>query len=136
MIGEPGEWIPVLKNYKWGFVNWKGKEMASFDFDFVEKLDNNYFIVERAGQVGLVRIQNNILVFTIPLAYLSIDQLDATLLLVKNVDGYGITNYFGEILVPTRYLQIQKYEDEVLKLITSTELLYYFKRNSFILQHK
>lgn len=136
MIGEPGEWIPVLKNYKWGFVNWKGKEMTTFDFDFVEKIDNNYFIVERAGQVGLVRIQNNILVFTIPLAYLSIDQMDATLLLVKNVDGYGLTNYFGEILVPTRYLQIQKYGDEVLKLYSPTELLYYFKRNSFILHHK
>ena len=62
--------------------------------------------------------------------------MDATLLLVKNVDGYGLANYFGEILVPTRYLQIQKYGDEVLKLYSPTELLYYFKRNNFILQHK
>jgi hypothetical protein len=136
MIGEPGEWIPVLKNYKWGFVNWKGKEMTGFDFDLVEKLDNNYFIVERAGQVGLVRIQNNNFVFNIPLAYLSIAKLDSELLLVKNIDGFGLTNYFGEILVPNQYLQIQKYGDGVLKLFTPTELVYYFTRNSFILKHK
>lgn len=136
MIGEPGEWIPVLKNYKWGFVNWKGKEMTSFDFDFVEKLDNNYFIVERAGQVGMVHLQNNNLVFSLPLAYLSIAKLDADLLLVKNIDGFGLANFSGEIVAPNLYLQIQKYADGVFKLFTPTELVYYFKRNSFILQHK
>ena len=136
LIGEPGEWIPIMKNYKWGFVNWKGKEMTSFDYDFIEKLDNEYFLMEKSGHIGLARIQNNNLVFIIPLEFLSISKLDAELLLLKNIDGYGLSNYFGEIVVPANFLQIQRYSDGILKLFTPTELVYYFSRNSIILKHK
>jgi len=122
-IGEWGEWMPVMKGFKWGFVNQKAKEMTLFEYDFVEKVSNSLFIVEKNGLSGLLTTNGS---FVLPLVYKSIVQLGTNLLLVEDKNGFGVSTRDGQIRIPAMYSQIKYYEKDVLILYKDDGISFYF----------
>ena len=122
-INEWGDWIPVMKAFKWGFINQKAKVMTLFEYDFVEKVSNSLFIIEKNGLSGLLATNGS---FVLPLAYKSIVQLGANLLLVEDENGFGVATRDGQILIPTMYSQIKYYEKDVLILYKDDGISFYF----------
>ena len=122
-IGEWGEWMPVMKGFKWGFVNQKAKEMTLFEYDFVEKVSNSLFIVEKNGLSGLLTTNGS---FVLPLIYKSIVQLGTNLLLVEDKNGFGVSSRDGQIRIPAVYSQIKFYDKDTLVLYKDDVISYYF----------
>ncbi len=122
-IGEWGEWIPVMKGFKWGFINQKAKEMTLFEYDFVEKVTNGLFIVEKNGVSGLLATNGS---FVMALVFKSIVQLGTNLLLVEDKNGFGVFSRDGQIRIPAVYSQIKFYDKDTLVLYKDDVISYYF----------
>lgn len=121
-VGEWGAWFPVMKNVKWGFINPKGKEVTLFDYDFVEKVNNNLFIVEKNGSFGLLSVNG---IAILPPEFKSIFVFGDSLLLVQDANGYGISTLSGEVLIQRIYDEIKSYENDVLELHKNQVVSYY-----------
>ena len=121
-INEWGDWIPVLKNFKWGFVDQKAKVVTLFEYDFTEKINNSLFIVEKNGLLGVLTTKG---VFSIPIAFKSIVRLGKDFLLVEDQNGFGLYSIEGKLIIPTIYNLIKYYEKDVLVLQKNDSLSYY-----------
>ena len=122
LIGECGDWIPCMKNFKWGFINPSGKEMTIFENDFVEKVSNNLYVVEKAGLVGLFSTSGT---FVLPLSYASIEKLENNLFLVADSNGFGLSTTEGKFIVPTSFQKITYYDQDTFELYSQHSISYY-----------
>ena len=133
LIGECGDWIPCMKNFKWGFINPSGKEMTLFEYDFVEKVTNNLYIVEKAGLVGLFSTSGT---FVLPLSYASIEKLENNLFLVEDGNGFGICTTEGKFIVPTSFQKITYYDQDIFELYSQHAISYYLIKSSVFINPK
>ena len=133
VIGECGDWIPFMKNFKWGFINSNGKEMTLFDYDFIEKVSNNIYIVEQAGLVGLFSTSGT---YVLPLSYASIEKLDNNLFLVEDKNGFGICTTDGKFIVPASFSKITYYDQDTFALYSQYSISYYLIKSNVSINPK
>jgi hypothetical protein len=133
LIGECGDWIPCMKNFKWGFINSNGKETTLFDYDFVEKVSSNLYIVEKAGLVGLFSTSGT---YVLPLSYVSIEKLENNLFLVEDSNGFGISTTEGKLIVPPSFPKITYYDQDIFELYSQHSVSYYLIKSGIFINPK
>ena len=133
LIGECGDWIPCMKNFKWGFINPSGKEMTLFEYDFVEKVTNNLYILAKAGLVGLFSTSGT---FVLPLSYASIEKLENNLFLVADSNGFGVSTTEGKFILPTSFSKITYYDQDTFELYSQHAISYYLIKSSVFINPK
>jgi hypothetical protein len=133
LIGECGDWIPCMKNFKWGFINPSGKEMTLFEYDFVEKVTNNLYILEKAGLVGLFSTSGT---FVLPLNYASIEKFENNLFLVEDSNGFGVSTREGKFIVPTSFPKIRYYDQDTFELYSQHAISYYLIKSGVFINPK
>ena len=97
-IKSDGNLVTVKKDGKYGIINLNGKLIIDFNFDFIELLEDGYYIYKQKGKFGISNINNN---FFVKPKYDNIEEFNDGYAIVKHKSKYGIINDEGkEILNP------------------------------------
>ena len=107
--------------------------MTLFEYDFVEKVTNNLYIVEKAGLVGLFSTSGT---FVLPLSYASIEKLENNLFLVEDGNGFGICTKEGKFIVPTSFQKITYYDQDIFELYSQHSISYYLIKSGVFINPK
>lgn len=92
---------------KYGYINYKGKQILDFEYDSIERInnDNNYLIVRKNGQYGLYK--NNEVIINCNYQEFKHEE-DINLYFVKRGNLYGVLDENGKVIVHVNYPEIQK----------------------------
>lgn len=134
-IGSCGVWVPVVKinEEKWGFIDRNGIEMSLFEFDFVQRINDELFIVTQNGKSGVISTNEG---FIVPMEYDDIIFWNTNYLLVLNANKKGIFTLEGNQILNAEFDMIKSFRDNCWVLQKSNELMYYFIDNQQFLKLK
>ncbi|NBV68488.1 MAG: WG repeat-containing protein [Flavobacteriia bacterium] len=134
-LGDPGKWVPVLKQKggKWGFVDRKGMEMTLFEFDYVEKLNDVLFAVSSDGKTGVLSCEEG---FVLPMEFDDVVLWNGDRLLAFKDEKRGIFTTMGMKVVECEFDMIQQFNPFTWVLKKGNEILYFFPETKEFLKRK
>ncbi|RFC53956.1 WG repeat-containing protein [Brumimicrobium aurantiacum] len=132
-IGTYGDLIPVSKGDGWGYANSNVRLKIDYQYDYAFEFVNGKAIVEKEGKVGLIDIENELIV---PLEFESIKRLSDSILLVKKQGLYGLIGIDNSLMVEVSYHRISEYSPNLYQLVKDHEVSYFDKVKKEIISLK
>jgi hypothetical protein len=102
--GRPSEgFIPVRKNYRWGFADLKGKLKIACKYESVEPFVNNFALIHQKQLTGLIDTSGTLLIEAL---YDDIFVLEKAIM-VRSHSKNGLLTLEGIMLIPCNYDKIE-----------------------------
>ena len=99
------------KNFKYGVVNYDGKELIPLKYDEIKRVDKVFFKVKKDNRYGLYSLKGEELIEPI---YEDIGTFKEDIIKVKRNSRYGILNKNKYIVVPFQYDYIDELSDGLI----------------------
>lgn len=123
--------IPVVKDMKWGLIDFKGKIIKSYEFDLLEDWNGRGILVQKNGLSGLWNYE---FASVLPIEFNSIKVFENQFYIVTKGSKCGLYDFSGKPIIPIIYDRIQPFEKDCLTLINENEVSYYFIRTNHYLK--
>jgi outer membrane protein assembly factor BamD (BamD/ComL family) len=123
--------IPVVKDSKWGLIDFKGKIIKSYEFDLLEDWNGRGILVQKNGLSGLWDYN---FASVLPVEFNSIKVFENQFYIVTKGSKCGLYDFLGKPIIPIIYDRIQPFEKDCLTLINENEVSYYFIRTNHYLK--
>ncbi len=123
--------IPVVKDSKWGMIDFKGKVIKSYEFDLLEDWNGRGIMVQKNGLSGLWDYN---FVSILPIEFNSIKVFENRYYIVTKGSKCGLYDFSGKLIIPISYDRIQLFDKDCVSLINENEVSYYFTRTSHYLK--
>ncbi len=123
--------IPVVKDSKWGLIDFKGKIIKSHEYDLIEDWNGRGILVQKNGLSGLWDYN---FLSILQIEFNSIKVFDNQFYIVTKGSKCGLYDFSGKLIIPILYDRIQLFEKDCLTLINENELSYYFIRTNHYLK--
>ena len=103
--------LKVMKDGKYGVVNFEGKEIIKCEYDEITALPEvtNELLVKKDGKYGIINEMGTTVLYT---EYVSISALGTKAedgYIIRNEDGYGIATSSKKIIITPQYDEIKKF---------------------------
>lgn len=92
--------IVIRKDYKYGMINYQGREILECKYDYIYERKNNTFLVSLNGKCGIIDGSGKI---AIPLIFDSIDESGSGLSAAQLDGRYGYINEAGDVMIPFKF---------------------------------
>lgn len=123
--------IPVVKDSKWGLIDFKGKMIKSYEFDLIEDWNGRGILVQKNGLSGLWDYN---LETILSIEFNSIKVFENQFYIVTKGSKCGLYDFSGNLIIPISYNRIQLFDKDCVTLINENELSYYFIRTNHYLK--
>lgn len=129
-IGGFSEYIAVLKGDKWGYLSKNGNLMIANSFSSAFSFEGNF---AKAGGAPLVGIINKRGDYQIEPYFEQINFFNDSVLITKSRGNFGLLLTNGDTLLDFKFVKIEPYSEEVVRVETKEEIYYYnVKQAKFI----
>jgi outer membrane protein assembly factor BamD (BamD/ComL family) len=123
--------IPIIKDFKWGLADFKGKIIKPYEFDLLEDWNGRGILVQKNGMSGLWNYE---FASVLPIEFNSIKVFENQFYIVTKGSKCGLFDFAGKPIIPIIYDRIQPFEKDCLTLINENEVSYYFIRTNHYLK--
>lgn len=116
----------------WGLMDFSNEVIAPNQFDAIEILENNYFIVYKDGLVGVINAQGNEI---IPMEYDRIKSLGGHFFAVSKQGVWGVNSH--TLKTKIEYKKCEIFNEDLILLIRNDDKIAYFQKSSGeLIEHK
>ena len=112
---------------KYALANSQKELLTDFSYDSLKVFDDNYFLVEKDGEIGLIDKKGQVLLSNVPNYNVITDCLSPNEFVIQHGITKGVVNHQGAQIIPQQFSNIVKLPNNTWKVekIISNNILYY-----------